>query len=269
MNDELARKLIEEIRKLNGIDWIQLIGILFSALIAYLVAKLQVNKSDEQFQKQIEENRKLEKELYFRKNRVESLVNIINSLEELIYKLKCLVIIYENDLSLYTSQQLINVKKYIRQIFNELRELNQKYEFNHNRLIKSSYFNHQREIMIERDLFLSSSEIKKYVDLIVQSFFTSDFDVFIKLLPATYSITYSELSVIRAKLTILKDINNLYFTDDKYADDIIKTIIDGYSIGIQKFEHEIVEWKNLIDKKDYEKIKFKYESFKQYVKNER
>ncbi|MFR8744110.1 MAG: hypothetical protein ACLVEW_02660 [Peptoniphilus sp.] len=87
MNEKQFYELIESIDSLSKIDWttiiISIVGVLISGLIAFIIAKYQVDKSEEQFQKQIDENRQLEKEMYFRKTKIENIKATIQKLEDI------------------------------------------------------------------------------------------------------------------------------------------------------------------------------------------
>lgn len=87
MNEKQFYELIESINSLGKIDWatiiISILGVLISGFIAFWIAKYQVDKSEEQFQKQIDENRHLEKEMYFRKTKIEDINKIMKQLEDI------------------------------------------------------------------------------------------------------------------------------------------------------------------------------------------
>lgn len=86
MNEKQFYDLIESINSLGKIDWptiiISILGVLMSSFIAFWIAKYQVDKSEKQFQKQIDENRQLEKEMYFRKTKIEDIDLLLDSITE-------------------------------------------------------------------------------------------------------------------------------------------------------------------------------------------
>lgn len=80
------------IEALNKVDCptiiISILGAAISAFVAYKVAKFQANKSDEQVQKQIDSQRELEKEMFFRQNKYEKIQLLIRDCDEI--KIFCL-----------------------------------------------------------------------------------------------------------------------------------------------------------------------------------
>ncbi|WP_322622326.1 hypothetical protein [Aedoeadaptatus coxii] len=81
MNQEQFEELIKTIGALNEVNWytiiLTILGSLISAFVAFKVAKYQVDKSKQQQQEQMDENRRLEKEMYFRKSKYENTHELI------------------------------------------------------------------------------------------------------------------------------------------------------------------------------------------------
>lgn len=84
MNPIQFDRLIEA---LNKVDWatitVSVLGAAISAFVAYKVAKFQANKSDEQVQEQINSQRKLEKEMFFRESKYEKIQLLIKDCDEI------------------------------------------------------------------------------------------------------------------------------------------------------------------------------------------
>lgn len=105
---------------LNTVDCptiiISILGAAISAFVAYKVAKFQANKSDEQVQKQIDPQRELEKEIFFRQNKYEKIQLLMRDCDEI--KIFCLDQMY-NLFGLYHKHLSLNdLDGYRESVFN-------------------------------------------------------------------------------------------------------------------------------------------------------
>lgn len=247
-------------------DYGGFVGSIIAVIGAWWVAKIQIDESrkdfENQLQKQMNGQRTLEKELFFRKSRFDSLTNILNALDLVIEALNNLSSSIEFDPKDYPEELLKSLPYIINNNIMKLINSRQHYEAQYNKLIKTSYFNYFDEIMIERELFKRPILIKDLISFVSECYYEYEFGEFQKLFPAIYFIVYINLSIIYARLSVLININNLYFTDEKYNEAMNKTLIDVYKNNIKKLETDLIMWEELFETQNYEEIKAKQIEFK-------
>lgn len=274
MNNGQFKKLIESINSLGGIDWptifISIFGTVISAMVAFKIAKYQADKSDQQFQKQISENRKLEKELFFYKSRhdaigecMNAIDNIIDSFKEVFSTLRNLEMtkIQTGNEAMYEYATALTEKTY--EPLMHIQEFEKKYS----KIIWGSYFNDERIVNLEREIRYLSSEL----NFLFRDFLNGNRD-FLKrdykiLSYALEKYIINKLILLYNLFNMLNSINSLYFVNDEYEDATINTIFEANERNVNCIKKEIREWKFLLDSEDIDNIIEKKENMEEMVKN--
>lgn len=261
MNEKQFYDLIESINSLGKIDWptiiISILGVLMSSFIAFWIAKYQVDKSEKQFQKQIDENRQLEKELFFYKSRYDTIGACINSIDSIIDSFKKILADIRNTYLLKIELEKLGPEELIIQKTNEMYEPKafiDKFFENYHRVIWESYFKNEDIVSLEREIKSKSihlynlfSEFQSYeVDSL-----NGDFPI---ISYALEGYIVNELMILQNLYMTLNAINSIYFTDNQHEEALIKTILETNVKIRQNIEKERDEWKTLLDSRDKEKI---------------
>lgn len=261
MNEKQFYDLIESINSLGKIDWptiiISILGVLMSSFIAFWIAKYQVDKSEKQFQKQIDENRQLEKELFFYKSRYDTIGACINSIDSIIDSFKKILDDMRNTYLLKIELEKIGPEEFIIQKTNEMYEPKvfiDKFFENYHRIIWESYFKDEDIVSLEREIKLSSIHLYN----LFSKFHSYEIELLNEDFPiisyALEGYIVNELMILQNLYMTLNAINSIYFTDNQHEEALIKTILDTNVKIRQNIEKERDEWERLLDSKDKEKI---------------
>lgn len=260
------------IEALNKVDCptiiISIIGAAISAFVAYKVAKFQANKSDEQVQKQIDENRQLEKELFFYKSRYDSIGACMNALDEVIDSFKKALSTSRDIDYIKLDIQDTGLNKAMMQRVNQLYEpldAIKRFENDYRKVIWRSYFSDDRLVSIERQTKDKSNKVIllfRFYEKFTKDVFKKDYKI---LSYALENYIFNELMILWNLYNAIYSIDSLYFTDQKYVESIITTIIDSYGKNINFLEQERDEWRLLLDKKDLDGILLKQKNLMKNV----
>lgn len=186
---------------IQNFDWGGVVGGLIGGIVAYLVAKIQVDKTEEQFKEQIEiskeqsqnqikANRELEKELYFRRNKIDELkkfVLILDKMEDDVSHILTFFSILTIDYydtetkNMYINYSTITQEfsdnlQYYNSIYNfvfieksynleekqllennDFLELYKRYNYVHGLIVKDAKFTNPREISLEEKKYFIDS----------------------------------------------------------------------------------------------------------------
>lgn len=261
MNEKQFYDLIESINSLGKIDWptiiISILGVLMSSFIAFWIAKYQVDKSEKQFQKQIDENRQLEKELFFYKSRYDTIGACINSIDNIIDSFKKSLADIRNTYLIGMELEELGPEKFIIKKSDEMYEpkfIIDKFFENYHRIIWESYFKNKDIVDLEREIKSKSIHLynlfSKFQSYEIDSL-NEDFPV---ISYALEGYIVNELMILQNLYMTLNEINSVYFTDNQYEEVLIKTILDTNVKIRQNIEKERDEWGRLLDSKDKEQI---------------
>lgn len=261
MNERQFYNLIESINSLGKIDWptiiISILGVLMSSFIAFWIAKYQVDKSEKQFQKQIDENRQLEKELFFYKSRYDTIGACINSIDSIIDSFKKSLADIRNTYLIGMELEELGPEKFIMKKSDEMYEpkfIIDKFFENYHRIIWESYFKNKDIVDLEREIKSKSIHLynlfSKFQSYEIDSL-NEDFPV---ISYALEGYIVNELMILQNLYMTLNAINSIYFTDNQHEEALIKTLL-GTNVKIrQSIKKERDEWERLLNSKDKKKI---------------
>lgn len=261
MNEKQFYDLIESINSLGKIDWptiiISILGVLMSSFIAFWIAKYQVDKSEKQFQKQIDENRQLEKELFFYKSRYDTIGACINSIDGIIDSFKKSLADIRNTYLIGMELEELGPEKFIMKKSDEMYEpkfIIDKFFENYHRIIWESYFKNKDIVDLEREIKSKSIHLynlfSKFQSYEIDSL-NEDFPV---ISYALEGYIVNELMILQNLYMTLNAINSIYFTDNQHGEALIKTLLETNEKNRQKIEKERDEWERLLNSKDKKKI---------------
>lgn len=255
-------KLVEAssiaIEALKDLDWSTILstvlGTLISAVVAFKVAKYQVDKSKQQQQEQIDENRRLEKELFFYKSRHDALGACINALDDVIDSFQKAFSSSRAGDRMKASLESLGKDRTIDLLVNEIYGPIDKiaeFEAKYRRVIWRSYFDDESVVSIERKANLQSNALRKffnqYTDCISSMVKDNNFDIL------SYALEYyifNELMILQHLYLTIYKINSLYFSDERYVKVIVEEILKAYRNETTFMESEKNEWKLLLEKRD-------------------
>lgn len=261
MNEKQFCDLIESINSLGKIDWvtviISILGVLMSGFIAFWIAKYQVDKSEKQFQKQIDENRELEKELFFYKSRYDTIGACINSIDSIIDSFKKSLADIRNTYLIGMELEELGPEKFIIKKSDEMYEpkfIIDKFFENYHRIIWESYFKNKDIVDLEREIKSKSIRLynlfSKFQSYEIDSL-NEDFPV---ISYALEGYIVNELMILQNLYMTLNGVNSIYFTDNQHEEALIKTLLETNEKNRQKIEKERDEWERLLNSKDKKKI---------------
>lgn len=262
---KLVEALSIAIEALKDLDWSTILstvlGTLISAVVAFKVAKYQVDKSKQQQQEQIDENRRLEKELFFYKSRHEVLSESINSLSEVIETFKSSLSTIKNldsfHVEIYDHGLENAYKKLMDQIYEPLEKI-EKFESIYTKILWKSYFDDERLVSLERKVESESVRVRIlfnwYAELAHSLINSENRDA---LCQALEKYLFNELMILQQEYSILFKINSLYFVNHNHEQATIFAILKARDRDVSFMESERDEWKKLIDEGDLQSIEEK------------
>lgn len=255
---KLVEALSIAIEALKDLDWSTILstvlGTLISAVVAFKVAKYQVDKSKQQQQEQIDENRRLEKELFFYKSRHDALGACINALDDVIDSFqKAFSSSRAGDrmkASLDRSGKEGTIDLLVDEIYGPINKIAE-FEAKYRRVIWRSYFDDESVVSIERKANLQSNALRKlfnqYDECIRSLVKDDDFDT---LSYALEHYIFNELMILQHLYSTIYRINSIYFSDNRCVELIIEEILKSYRNESAFMESEKNEWKLLLEKRD-------------------
>ena len=258
MSEEQFEELIKTIGALNEVNRYTIIptilGSLISAFVAFKVAKYQVDKSKQQQQEQMDENRRLEKELFFYKSRHDALGACINALDEVIdsfqkaFSTSRAVDRMKASLDRFGKEGAIDLL--VNEIYGPIDKIAE-FEAKYIMVIWRSYFDDESVVSIERKANLQSNALRKlfnqYDECIRSLVKEDDFDT---LSYALEHYIFNELMILQHLYLTIYKINSLYFSDERYVKVIVEEILKSYRHETSFMESEKNEWKLLLEKRD-------------------
>ena len=258
MSEEQFEELIKTIGALNEVNWytiiLTILGSLISAFVAFKVAKYQVDKSKQQQQEQMDENRRLEKELFFYKSRHDALGACINALDEVIdsfqkaFSTSRAVDRMKASLDRFGKEGAIDLL--VNEIYGPIDKIAE-FEAKYIMVIWRSYFDDESVVSIERKANLQSNALRKlfnqYDECIRSLVKEDDFDT---LSYALEHYIFNELMILQHLYLTIYKINSLYFSDERYVKVIVEEILKSYRHETSFMESEKNEWKLLLEKRD-------------------